>query len=230
MEIKLPRWVDADVYLFDIDGTLLHSHGGAHYHAFNSALKHAFGVDATIDGIVWHGNTDVGILRAVLEREGVDTSQLGSMIPDVIDHMCGLVESNRASLRAETCSGIPEMIRRLHGRRKLLGVASGNFERIGWIKIEAAGLRQYFDFGSFSDVSEHRSEIFRHAIAEARRRAGTNAKVCIVGDTPADVQAAKLNGVPVIAVATGIFSVQQLQEHAPDLVLGSCAEAFPAGA
>src|SRR5436305_8281171 len=82
-----PRWIDADVYLFDIDGTLLHATGRAHYHAFNVALKHCFGLDSTIDGVPWHGSTDVAILRAVLDREGVDTADLQQKMPEMIRHM-----------------------------------------------------------------------------------------------------------------------------------------------
>ena len=218
------------MYLFDIDGTLLHAYGKAHYHAFTVALKQVFGVDSTIDGVPWHGNTDIGILRAVLDRDGLDTNDLEAKVPELIRLMSQHVEENRAQVRAETCNGIPEVIRHLHQQGKLLGVASGNFERIGWVKVEAAKLRDYFSFGAFGDLSEHRSEIFRHAIAEARRRAGERATICIVGDTPADVKAAKLNQVPVIALATGVFSVEQLREQGPDLVLGCCADVLPLSA
>src|SRR5204863_2464344 len=111
-------WIDADVYLFDIDGTLLHATGGAHYDAFNSALKFAFGIDATIDGVTWHGSTDVSILRAVLEREGVEVSTLEAKMPEVIRHMCEQVEANRSRVVAQSCSGIPQLVRHLHAQGK----------------------------------------------------------------------------------------------------------------
>jgi len=62
------KWIDTDAYLFDIDGTLLNAYGGAHYNAFHSALKKSFDLDCKIDGVQMHGNTDIGILRAVLAR------------------------------------------------------------------------------------------------------------------------------------------------------------------
>jgi hypothetical protein len=65
------HWMDADAYLFDIDGTLLSSRDHVHYDALNRALQEVYGVDTTIAGVAYHGKTDLGILRAALERVGV---------------------------------------------------------------------------------------------------------------------------------------------------------------
>src|SRR5258707_2979384 len=69
------RWSDADAYLFDIDGTLLNSRDGVHYNSFHAALRAAFGITAQIDGVPVHGNTDVGILRAVAHRHGIGAAE-----------------------------------------------------------------------------------------------------------------------------------------------------------
>jgi phosphoglycolate phosphatase len=218
------KWIEADAYVFDIDGTLLNAHGGAHYNAFHSALKEHFGLECKIDGVSLHGNTDTGILRAVLAREGFQDSHFDAKRHAIFSHMCAEVEQNRHLVRAEICPGIPELLEHLKGRKKLLGVATGNLERIGWIKIETAGLRDYFTFGAFSDHHETREDIFRDAISRVRSVLGTDATTCFVGDTPHDIDAAHKLGLPVIAVATGIFSAEQLAKHGPDLCLTSCGD------
>ena len=43
--------------------------------------------------------------------------------------------------------------------------------------------------------------------------------VVVVGDTPSDISAARLSDFPVISVATGSFSVSELSNHKPDLLL-----------
>ncbi len=60
------RWMDADAYLFDIDGTLLNTRDWVHRDALHQAMREAYGVDTTISGIAYHGKTDLGILRAAL--------------------------------------------------------------------------------------------------------------------------------------------------------------------
>jgi phosphoglycolate phosphatase len=226
LHLNPQKWIDADAYLFDIDGTLLNAYGGAHYHAFHSALRHIFNLDCKIDGVPLHGNTDIGILRAVLKRENIDDALLDANLPAAVGHMCAEVERNRLMIRAEVCPSIPALLQVLHAEGKLLGVASGNFARIGWLKLEAAGLRDYFSFGSFSDTAEFRTEIFRNGINEARRRLGETASVCVVGDTPADIQAARANEIAIVAVATGIYEPQHLANHSPDVLLGCCDELF----
>jgi phosphoglycolate phosphatase-like HAD superfamily hydrolase len=41
----------------------------------------------------------------------------------------------------------------------------------------------------------------------------------IIGDTPLDIIAAQASGIPVIAVATGIYSVDDLTRHKPNAVI-----------
>jgi phosphoglycolate phosphatase-like HAD superfamily hydrolase len=108
-----------------------------------------------------------------------------------------------------------------------LGIVSGNFERIGWVKVETAGLREYFSFGFFSDRFPTRTEIFRAAIDDVRGRMGTQTRICVIGDTPSDIQSAKANYIPVIAVATGGFSYEELRSFSPDVCLRCCDEALP---
>jgi phosphoglycolate phosphatase-like HAD superfamily hydrolase len=103
-------------------------------------------------------------------------------------------------------------------------VATGNLEAIGWIKIEVAGLRQWFRFGGFSDRFPIRSELVGYAAGKARELAGAEARVCVVGDTLRDIEAARANSLPVIAVATGNFSFEALLEHRPEVCASSLAD------
>ena len=72
--------------------------------------------------------------------------------------MCAEVERNADRMDVEVCPGIREMLETLHERGKLIGVATGNLERIGWCKLERGGLRKFFDFGSFNDRREKRED------------------------------------------------------------------------
>jgi phosphoglycolate phosphatase-like HAD superfamily hydrolase len=218
------RWRDVDAFLFDIDGTLLNSRDGVHYHAFHNAVREIFGVSSKIDGVPVHGNTDIGILRAVLERENVTADEIARRMPQMLAHMCEEVQRNAAEMRPEVCPSVAELVAELNGAGKLLGIVSGNLETIGWLKLEASGLRRYFSIGSFSDRNEKREDIFRYALGEVRRRLGDGARVCIVGDTPADIRAARAADTPVIAVATGIYSVEQLAAEGPDVCVSCCTE------
>ena len=216
----------ADVCLFDIDGTLLNSRDAVHYFAFLNAIREIFGVEANTDGIHMHGNTDIGILRAVAQRAGIPAPALEAELSRIIDRMCREVEANSKDLRPELCPSVRELVSSLHDRGKILGVATGNFETIGWAKLRAAGLRDYFTFGAFSDPLETRQAIFQHALTLAHKVL-PDASVLLFGDTPADISAARANGIPVIAFSTGIFPLAELERHSPDAAFSCCTEILP---
>ena len=223
------RWDAADAYLFDIDGTLLNSRDNVHYNAFNHAVRQFFGVPPTFDRVPLHGNTDLGIMRAVLRREGVSDQEIDAKLPLMIAAMVEEVERNAVGIQPELCPSVEELVHRLDAAGRLLAIASGNLEKIGWKKLEASGLRRYFVFGSFSDQREQRADIIRWGVAEVRRRLSGAAVVHVLGDTPSDIQAAHAAGVPVIAVATGIFGREELRSHSPDLCVSCCTELLTLG-
>lgn len=210
------RWDAADAYLFDIDGTLLNSRDTVHYFAFQHAMRDVLSLEASIDGVPVHGNTDVGILRAVLQRAGLDNAAIDAHMPQIAARMCAEVERNREQLQPEICPSILDIIAHLRASGKILGAASGNLETVGWLKLEKAGLRPMFAFGSFSFPRESRADIFQHGIDLARERLGGQASVTVVGDTPSDIEAARAVGAPIIALATGIFSFADLMARDPD--------------
>jgi len=220
------KLIEADAYLFDIDGTLFNSRDGVHYQAFCRTLAEVYGVEPSLDGLPVHGNTDIGILRAAVARAGKSAS-FERLLPRALELLQSEFAAGAGQFLPQLCPFIGELIQHLHDRGKILGVASGNLTTVGWAKITAAGLRAYFSFGAFCDGCEARADIVRAAIAQARKiaaSAGPAATVCLVGDTPADIAAARANAIPVIAVATGTFSFAELLAGQPDLCLNSCAD------
>jgi phosphoglycolate phosphatase len=218
---------DADAYIFDIDGTLLVTQDLVHWNALRQAMREAYAVETTIEGIQYHGKTDLSILRAALARAGIQDHAFAAALPKALAVVCREVEANHRELAPVRCVGITRLLQTISEAGKLIGVASGNLEIVGWHKIQAAGLREYFTFGCFSDSCEERSGIFRNALDQVARHLGPRARACFVGDTPSDVHAAKKEGAPVLAVASGSFSLAELDACSPDLCVSHCGELFP---
>ena len=161
------RWRDADAYLFDIDGTLLLSPDRTHRYALHRALLDVYGLETTIDGIAYHGKTDPGILRAAVERAGIAPRSNRSEHGRCAGRCAAGCAEKAERFRPNVLPGIREVLDLLRDAGKLLGVSSGNLESIGWIKLKAAGLAEYFEFGCFADECELRVDVFRKAIARS---------------------------------------------------------------
>ena len=221
----LPRaWDTFDVYLFDVDGTLINCRDAVHYFAFCAALKRISGRDLNLDGVTAHGNTDVGILRDALNLAHVPEQHWRPHLDEICGFMCCHVADHRDQICAEVLSGSREILIHLRNRGAILGVATGNLKGIGTLKLASCGLLELFHFHAFSDGLECRTQVYDRALQNARSLAGPHATICAVGDTPADIRAARDHGMSIIAVATGIYSGQQLSAETPDLCLGSLAE------
>ncbi len=217
-------WDAYDAYLFDIDGTLLHATDAVHYFAFCEALTAVAGIPLNLEGVVAHGNTDVGILRDAWRLAGVPDEVWRPRLDETRDRMCAFVAARTHDLRITVLPGVPEVLAHLHGRGAVLGVATGNLQGIGRLKLAGAGLLEHFRFGGYSDACEYRRDVFAGALEQARALAGTQARVCVVGDTPEDVRAARANGLDVVAVATGIYSAEELLRERPDCCVASLVE------
>lgn len=220
-------WDEFDGYLFDIDGTLMNCTDAVHYFAFGEALSSVAGRPLTIDGIVAHGNVDTGILRDAFAKHGVADADWRTRLPELIAGMGKFVESRRSELRIDVLPQVREVLAHLKAKGAVLGTATGNLAVIGRVKLGHVGLLEMFDFGGWSDGHETRAEVFRAAAEQARDLRGEHAALCVVGDTPNDIQAARANGLKVIAVATGIYSYETLAAENPDRLVRGLGELVP---
>jgi phosphoglycolate phosphatase-like HAD superfamily hydrolase len=99
------------------------------------------------------------------------------------------------------------------------------------IQLGRGGLDRHFEWddgapNGFAEDGEARDRIVAAVLARAAARAGRGfgpADAVVVGDTPRDVSAAKVCGVPVLAVATGRFSVADLRREGADAVVPDLA-------
>lgn len=210
---------------------MLNASGGIHYRAFLEATRRILGVECSLDGIMLYGNTELGILRESAARAGVSAEKMEASLGEILKEMNAAVSDGRYKMKISICPGVPALLDLLTAGNKLLGVATGNLEDVGWAKVEAASLRHHFQFGAFAerDSRETRTAVFAWGLEESRRRLGSSARVCFVGDTPADIESAKALDCPVIAVATGIHPFETLAPLGAEICLRSLEELSATG-
>jgi phosphoglycolate phosphatase-like HAD superfamily hydrolase len=214
------RWDQYDAYLFDIDGTLLRDPGRVHYNAFSKACYEVLGHPLSLEPVTVAGSTDPAILRDAFAAAGIADETWRPHQSRLLHAICSAVQRDAANMQLTVMPGVVAALRHLAGLGRWLGVATGNLESVGWLKLERTGLREHFTFGGFSDRHEQRADMIAAAAAAVRKDAGQAASIVVVGDTPFDIEAARANRLSIIAVATGRSSFDHLLEHAPDI----CAE------
>jgi phosphoglycolate phosphatase len=207
--------------LFDIDGTLVRRAGAHHRDALAHGIRRVTGLETTTDGIPLYGMLDPDILAVMMRRAGAAPALIRESMPAVQRAAERYYQRACPALRDKHCPGVEPLLQRLTRRGILLGLVTGNLTRIGWRKLERAGLDGYFRFGAFGEMAKTRSGLAKAAIQEARRKGwiARGAPVSLIGDAPADVLAARRNHIRAIAVRTGITPVEDLIELQPDFLL-----------
>jgi phosphoglycolate phosphatase len=207
--------------LFDIDGTLIRRAGPHHRQALVDAVRGATGVETTTDGVPVAGMLDGEILSMMMQRAGMKPAQIRGAMPEIMRQATVLYAKSCPDLRKKVCPGVRQLLRRLDRRSAAIGLVTGNLSRIAWKKMEHTGLKPYFRFGAFAEHAKDRAGLVRLAVRQALRERWIekSSRITLIGDHPNDIRAARANKVRVIAVATGLVTIEELAEHSPDILL-----------
>lgn len=219
MSLRTRRSATPPLVLFDIDGTLLRRSGPTHRDALVEAVREVLGIATRNDNIAVHGKLDREILLEMMANAGVPRRRAVPALPAIYRAAERYYFRNVPVLRDKACPGVRSLLGRLEREGAVLGLVTGNLRRIGWKKLERAGLARYFQFGSFSETAPTRTGLVRAALRYASGRGWINGhcRCVLIGDTPNDVEAGRANGIDTIAVATGLCPVEELEACGPTL-------------
>jgi phosphoglycolate phosphatase len=159
----------------------------------------------------------------MMRRAGARLASIRAAMPDVLRAAERYYLRWCPELHGKHCPGVVPVLERLERRGNLLGLVTGNLTRIGWRKLERAGLRRYFRFGAFGEMARTRAGLARLAVRQARASGWISREtpVSLVGDAPQDILAARANGIRSISVNTGITPLTDLVSLQPDILLSN---------
>ncbi|MDR1990101.1 MAG: haloacid dehalogenase-like hydrolase [Acidobacteriaceae bacterium] len=210
------------IVLFDIDGTLVLT-GGAGARAMARAAVDLFGVENADQSIAMAGRTDSWIVAqmAALVEAPCDPQVIGRFRAVYVRYL--LEEIAHPGPKKYLLPGVAEIVALLHQRDDVhLGLLTGNFHEGARIKLEHFGIWPFFHGGAFGDDAEQRPHLFEIALARIANAGGPvvpPGDVVIVGDTPLDVEVARVAGARSLAVATGPYDVRALRESGASVVM-----------
>ena len=206
------------VLFFDIDGTML-STGGAGQRAMELALSEEFRIADPFQQILTAGRTDRGIEDEIFARYGIPATDVSRQrfMRAYLDRLPDCLRLLRGGL----LPGVPELLQSLSERGDVhLSLLTGNYFEGAVIKLRHFGIDHFFeDSGGFGDHHADRNDVAHVALAVVRerlQRAVAGEDTVVIGDTPADIRCARAIGARAVAVATGVYSCEQLRPAAPD--------------
>lgn len=209
--------------LFDIDGTLLDTHGFGR-EAFIRGLAHVTGERDELAYVSFAGNTDRNVLNQVMAQRKLHLAEKD--IRRIFDRVA---EELRELLRehpSKEIAGARDFLEHLAAEGTALGLVTGNIRACAYLKLGSVGFDRFFGFGGFGDEHAERTNIARSALAAAKEVGIDIEKggICLVGDTPFDVAAGLAVGIPVIGVATGKYGEEDLRSSGATLTVADYSD------
>jgi phosphoglycolate phosphatase-like HAD superfamily hydrolase len=212
------------VFLFDIDGTLLHT-GGAGTKSLTRSFQKIHGIENAFQGITLDGKTDPEIVKEAMGRHRVKQEIKPMEIKEIFrEYIDFLKEEIIISPNYHLMPRVKEMLEDLHGRENiLLGIASGNIQQGAEIKLKRGGIYKYFRFGAYGSDAEDRGEVIRKAIKRGKNLLPgielSKKDFYVIGDTPRDIIFGRQCHATTVGVATGRYSLEELRQLSPDFLL-----------
>jgi phosphoglycolate phosphatase-like HAD superfamily hydrolase len=215
------------LYLFDIDGTLVDT-GGAGMKALQEASVEIFGNEGpTLD---LAGSTDLGIVALIHQHFQVDPT------PERIDAYFSayLARLNwnlsNGEFPGRVFDGVVELLSELSARPNVaIGLLTGNIAGGAAAKMRHFGLDSYFPFGAYGGDNADRNLLGPIALERAALHSARHfspQETWVIGDTPKDIACAHAIGAKCLAVATGRFTVDELQKSGAHVAIRSLTAAL----
>ena len=219
---------DLRVLLWDLDGTLVR---GQRYGVFKDytvpMLTRVFGTAGSLDGMMVSGMTDLQIIEESLRGEGITREHILARKDELLT--CYIEEMKRATGNGahlvEAIPGGREVLQRVAEHpRYVSGLLTGNIEPAAYLKLELAGLSEFFKLpGAFGDSSFDRRDLPAIAAQRINEHLGASLppeQFIVIGDTPNDIACARHFGARVLAVASGrMHSADDLLAYEPDALV-----------
>ena len=218
--------------LFDIDGTLLNTHGlGMRVIAQAATIE--FGQPISTHGVEFAGRLDPLIFADTLANNGLQpTPNNLKRLRNAYVNLFHDITHNAESPLGSACPGVLDLLDQLEKTPTSIGVLTGNIQETGTRKLAHCGLDparfhiNVWGDDSITTTDNHtkpdRAQLPPIGLHRYTKHTGKHIppdRVIIVGDTPHDIRCARVNSMRSIGVATGSTSVADLERAGADLAV-----------
>jgi phosphoglycolate phosphatase-like HAD superfamily hydrolase len=177
------------------------------------------------------GRPDSEIIFETLAVNGVVAED--AHLPKFLDALAAAFADRRRRLAEEgrAMPGAKDALRAVAGLDGVVqSVLTGTIKSNAVLKLQAFGLDAYVDFelGGYGEEVYPKATLLQVAQARAKERLGTPftaADTVVIGDSARDVQAARIGGAGMIAVASGRSTAAELRAAGADIVLPDLSDA-----
>lgn len=185
------------------------------------SIRNIYGTLVDVDLSKYEGMTAQETAEAVLLENGMPKDEIEGKLARYAEDLFYSYYNVAGHDRQLALDGARELLDELSKDGVLIGVATGEAEKVARFRLEKTGMLDYFKFGAFGNEAKSADEIVAKAIEKAKDNFSFSGKAVLVSCYPNFVKAAKQSGVAPVGVADGKFAPQALSEAGAEAVVTS---------
>lgn len=205
--------------IWDIDGTILNCKGCGRQ-ALSLTFEKMYGFSDAFKDVDLTGKIDSQVIDEIVEKFQIKDFVLqnffdkyGKILFEVMRKIDGI----------DLLPGVKELLETYASDENIyLSLATGNCKTGAMGKLDHCEASHYFEIGAYGDEAENRGQLVNMALTKAKSHYGVEFKkehIYYIGDTPKDIEAARVNKIKSVAVSTGFYEYSELEKHDPDFLI-----------
>ncbi len=183
---------------FDANALVLNSKDVSEYVA--ESIRNIYGIALEVSLKDYKGMTSKALARSLLLSHGVDEHEIEARLDRYIEDLPYSYYNVAWSDKVLVAAGAKELLQELKKRGIILGIVSGDAERVLRDKLKNTGISEYFDVWSSGDVYEDMAGIIKSALDAASEQGMESGKAVSVSDSARVIAAFKSAGVYTIGI------------------------------
>jgi len=204
------------VLLFDLENTLIRESKDVSAYYFE-AIRNAYGLSIdNIDISRYEGLTTQETLIRILSENGLSMSEIYAKHELFLQELPYAHYNVAGHDKIVLIDGAKDLLEHAHKKGYIMGVASGQLERILRNMFDGAGMRydSYFKFGTYGDASEQMSKIILASIDVAHKEyKADKGGITFISNIERHVIAAHALGINSIGVITDAYSFSEFSRE-----------------
>jgi phosphoglycolate phosphatase len=217
--------------LWDVDGTLVRA-GDLGAAIFDVAFEAVLGVKPR-GRVRMSGKTDPQIVREYLAMMGIAETDglVESVLRSIEGQLAAAAAAGELAAGGTACPGTAQVLALLAGDQRVVStLLTGNIAPNAAVKVAAFGLDRWLDLslGAYGSDEADRNLLVPIALGRLASERGVwldPSDAWVIGDTPRDLECARVAGARCLLVATGRYTTEQLDGVGADAVLRDLADA-----
>ncbi len=190
----------------------------------SESIRNIYGILVELNLSKYPGMTSQEIAEAALRETGMPQEEIDEKLVRYTEDLFYSYYNVAGHDRQILLDGAKELLEELQNKEVLIGIATGEAERVAKFRLEKTDLSKYFKFGAFGKDAKDADGIVRIALEKAKNDFTFSGNAIAVCGDPAFLKASKLAGMMSVGVANGKFSAEDLKSAGADAVIKSLRE------